>query len=214
MDASQPSPAGVPLGQKLAYAAGNTATIVGKQAPKGHAYQIYNIELGVSPDRIGMVIALSRLWDAIADPIMGAFSDRFTSRWGRRVPFIFAGSILSGIAFALLWWFPAGRSDGFYLAWFAVCAILFYTTFAIYAVPWYALGYELTADYDERTRIMAYAQVFNAVALVIVSWLYFFVQQFDDVFTGIRWVGTVTGIGITVFGLIPAFFNKERFAKS
>jgi glycoside/pentoside/hexuronide:cation symporter, GPH family len=84
---------------------------------------------------------------------------------------------------------------------------------SLFCVPWYALGYELAPNYDERTRLMAFPSILGPVGQIFVSWLFPLTQLpiFTDTMHGIRWVGSGAGLVIVIFGLIPAFFLKERF---
>ncbi|MDQ8183514.1 MFS transporter [Pelagicoccus sp. SDUM812005] len=202
----------VSVGQKLAYGTGNLATMIGKQAPKTFSYQIYNIELGViSPIMIGNVIFLSRLIDAIANPIMGDISDKSTHRWGRRRPYLLLGSLLSALCFAALWMIPRGLSDTGYLLYFGALSILFYLALTVYTVPWYALGYELTTDYHERTRVMAYPSFVAPFAAILVGWMYniTYWDIFADRIEAIRWVGSLTAFAMLAAGLVSACFTDE-----
>ncbi len=186
--------------------------MIGKQAPKTFSYQIYNIELGViGPIMIGNVIFVSRLIDAIANPIMGDISDKSTNRWGRRRPFLVLGSILSALCFALLWMIPRDLSDFAYLAYFGVLSICFYLALTVFTVPWYALGYELTTDYHERTRVMAYPSFFAPIAAILVGWMYniTYWDIFTDRIEAIRWVGCITASIMLLTGLISAVITKE-----
>ena len=60
---------------------------------------------------LAIAIALARSLDAISDPVVGWFSDRTRTRWGRRRPYIFVGAPLCAIAFWALM-SPAGASAG------------------------------------------------------------------------------------------------------
>jgi GPH family glycoside/pentoside/hexuronide:cation symporter len=115
---------------------------------------VLNLGLGMNPALVGLLGALPRLTDAITDPLMGYISDNTRSRWGRRRPYIFIGAILAGVIFAMLWQLPTGKSESFYFWYFLVGSFVFYLGYTIFATPWVALGYELTPDYHERTRLM------------------------------------------------------------
>ena len=118
---------------------------------------ILNLGLGMNPALVGLLGALPRLTDAITDPLMGYISDNTRSRFGRRRPFIFNGAILVGLTFALMWQLPAGYSEMFYFWVFLGASILFFLTYTLYATPFVAFGYEMTADYHERTRLHTFA---------------------------------------------------------
>ena len=115
---------------------------------------VLNLGLGLSPALVGLLSALPRVLDAVTDPLMGYISDNTRSRWGRRRPYIFVGAIAAGIVFALLWQLPFGKSHSYYFWYFLGGSLLFFVAYTIYATPWVALGYELTPDYHERTRLM------------------------------------------------------------
>ena len=101
---------------------------------------------------------------------MGYISDNTRTRWGRRRPFIFWGAIAAGLLFALLWQLPRGQSDTFYFVFFLVGSILFFGGYTVFATPWVALGYELTPDYNERTRLMGTQNFIGQLAYVVSPW--------------------------------------------
>jgi GPH family glycoside/pentoside/hexuronide:cation symporter len=121
----------------------------------GYMSIVLNVGLGMNPALVGTLQAIPRFTDAITDPVMGYISDNTRSRYGRRRPYIFIGSILVGLIFALMWQLPAGYSEMFYFWFFLAGSFLFYLAYTIFATPWVALGYEMTPDYHERTRLMA-----------------------------------------------------------
>ena len=196
---------------KLAYGLGNVAVMVAKQAPKRLCFPIYNIGLGVNAAWIGLLFSLTRLWDAVTDPVVGHLSDRFSSKYGRRKPFITIGAVLTGLFFAMMWMIPRGLSPVGYITYLAIVVVLFYTALTIFSVPWYAMGYELTNDYDERTKLFAYPSFFSPIAQIGVAWLYFLTQRsfFEDTIEGARYVGAATGLLLIGFGLIPVLFVPQ-----
>ena len=62
----------------------------------------YKQVLGLSGTLTGAAIALSVVWDAISDPLVGAWSDKLRSRWGRRHPFMFASVIPLALSFVAI----------------------------------------------------------------------------------------------------------------
>ena len=83
---------------------------------------------------------------------------------------MFGGIIAAGILFALLWQLPGGRSETFYFVWFLVGSIIFYIGYTVFATPWVALGYELTPDYHERTRLKGTQNFIGQLAYVASPW--------------------------------------------
>ncbi len=230
MDIPRANDASLSLKTKLCYGLGNISIMMGKLAPRELALPIYNVLLGVSPSAMGWVLGLGRLVDAFTDPFTGNMSDRTQSRWGRRRPFIFLGVIFVGLFFTTLWWFPRGLTPHAYLLYFIFVAFLYYISLSAFSVPWYALGYELAPDYDNRTKLMAFAGFLGPIGQMIVCWMYRLTQmdvfkndnlyrlthlevfKGDSTTTGLRLVTICGGIMIALFGIVTAMFVRERHA--
>lgn len=201
------------FGQKFSYGLGAIVNnLLGGAI--GFMSIVLNVGLGINPALIGTLQAFPRFTDALTDPIMGFISDKTRSRFGRRRPYIFIGAICVGITFALLWQLPAGRSEMFYFWFFMLGSILFYLFYTIFATPYVALGYELTPDYHERTRLMGVMNFMGQLAYVILPWLYAIMENdrlFADSVQGARRLAIVIGIFVAVVGIMPAIFLRERF---
>jgi len=120
----------------------------------------YNQVLGLPAASVGFAIMCALLIDALIDPAVGFFSDRTRSRWGRRHPWMYASLVPITLGWVLLW-SPPVLSGGALLGWLFVGAVLIRTAVSCYEVPSVALTPELSGDYDERTRIMAYRYLFG-----------------------------------------------------
>ncbi|MDQ8162775.1 MAG: MFS transporter [Gemmatimonadota bacterium] len=178
---------------------------------------ILNLGFGMDPALVGLASAIPRVTDALTDPLMGFISDQTRSRWGRRRPYIFIGAILSGLFFALLWMMPTGRSDMFYFWYFTIGSTIFYVGYTIFATPWVALGYELTPDYHERTRLMGVQNFIGQLAYVVSPWFLWIMTHkpwFATPTIGARWLAIAIGIVAAVVGILPAIFLRERFSAS
>ena len=178
---------------------------------------ILNLGLGMNPALVGLLGALPRLFDALTDPLMGYISDNTKSRWGRRRPYIFVGAIFVGIVFMLLWQLPRGQSEDFYFWFFLIGSIVFYLAYTIFATPWVALGYEMTPDYNERTRLMGVQNFIGQLAYFIPPWLLLIMQHdklFDDMVHGASGVAIMIGVFVIAVGVLPAIFLRERLAPS
>ena len=203
----------IPFVHKLAYGMGAFVNNM-LAAAIGGMLIILNLGFGMNPALVGLLGALPRAVDAIVDPLMGYISDVTRSRWGRRRPYIFAGAILSGITYIALWQLPTGRSEDFYFWFFLVGSVLFYLAYTIFAAPWVALGYELTPDYHERTRLMGVQNFIGQIAYLVSPW-------FLWIMTHKTWFPTPTegaaglaiGIGVLAIavGVVPAIVLRERF---
>lgn len=130
--------------------------------------------VGLRPALAGTAMMIAKQWDWINDPLIGHISDRTSSRWGRRRPFLLFGFIPFGVTFTLLWWKPLFHNQ-IALAAFYVGAYVLYDTAATFVyMPYFALTPELTPDYDERTTLTTYRMAFSILGSLIaftVPWL-------------------------------------------
>ena len=175
---------------------------------------ILNLGLKMDPVLVGLLGAIPRLTDAITDPLMGYISDKTKSRWGRRRPWIFAGAIAAGLLYIALWWMPLGRSESFTFWWFLIGSMIFYLAYTMYATPWVAMGYELTPDYNERTRLMGVQNFIGQLAYLVSPWFLWFMSNedwFPSQIIGARWLAVIIGVVVIALGILPAIFLRERF---
>ncbi len=203
----------IPFVGKLAYGAGAFVNNLLAGAIGGMVI-VLNLGLGMNPALVGLVSALPRLTDALTDPIMGFVSDHTRSRWGRRRPYIFAGAILVGIIYAALWQLPDGQSHTFYFWYFLGGSILFYLAYTVFATPWVALGYELTPDYHERTRLMGTQNFIGQLAYLVTPWFLWIMTNeawFDDQIEGAGGLAILVALVAMALGVVPAIFLRERF---
>jgi len=197
---------------RLAYGAGAFVNNL-LAAASGGMMIVLNLGLGLDPALVGLLGALPRLTDAFTDPIMGFISDNTRSRWGRRRPYIFWGAIAAGLLFALLWQLPRGRSDDFYFLYFLVGSILFFGGYTVFATPWVALGYELTPDYNERSRLMGTQNFIGQLAYVVSPWFLWIMTYkglFHDQVAGAAGLAIVVAVVAIGLGILPAIFLRER----
>ncbi len=166
---------------------------------------------GMDPFLAGLLGGLPRIFDAITDPIMGFISDNTKSRWGRRRPYIFIGAILSGVLFILLWQLNPENSQTYNFWYFLIFSMIFLIGNTMYATPLIGLGYEMTSDYKERTRLMAFSQIIGQIAWMIVPWFWVLIADPDLFKTqaiGVRQLSMIVGVICVVLGVLPALFCK------
>ncbi len=205
----------LPVKEKVAFGSGEFANRYGENGVNDIATPVYNIILGLSPATIGIVLMLMRIWDAITDPIMGWISDNWRGSKGRRKPFLLLGSILMAIAYPLVWMASPDWTEQAKSIYFLCFALIFFTTYTIYSVPFRALATEMTPDYEERTNIRVYSAFFNKVFMFMLPWIFPLSQSdlFADPVTGIRILAGLSSILILVSGVICSRYPQERYHK-
>lgn len=201
----------VPLVQKAAFGAGH---LVNNLLPG--ALGVFSFFLltafGMDPFLAGLLGGLPRIYDAITDPIMGYISDNTKSKWGRRRPYIFIGAISTGILFAVLWQLNPENSQMYNFWYFMIMSLLYLTGNTIYSTPLIGLGYEMTSDYNERTRLMGFSQTIGQIAWMIVPWFWVIIANpnlFESQAVGVRQLSIIVGLACMIFGIMPALFCKE-----
>lgn len=201
----------VPMLQKAAFGAGS---LVNNLLPGALGVFMFFLitAFGMDPFLAGLLGGIPRIYDALTDPIMGYISDNTKTRWGRRRIYIFIGAILSGILFAVLWQMDPSQSQTFNFWYFLLVSLLYLTGNTIFATPLIGLGYEMTSDYNERTRLMGFSQTIGQMAWMIVPWFWVLIANphlFPSQVVGVHKLSIVVGALCIVLGVLPAIFCKE-----
>ncbi|WP_423602206.1 MFS transporter [Sphingomonas sp. MS122] len=161
----------------LAYGFGAVAYGVKDAGFQTFLLLFYNQVIGLPAVQVGAAIMAALILDAMIDPAIGAASDRTRSRWGRRHPWMYGSAIPIAVGWLLLW-NPPELPNAAMLGWVFATAVIVRTAVSAYEVPSVALTPELTADYDERTRIMAYRYLFGwagGLAMLVAAYTLFLV---------------------------------------
>ncbi len=200
----------VPIVQKAAFGAGH---LVNNLLPGALGIFMFFLltAFGMDPFLAGILGGLPRLFDAITDPVMGFISDNTKSRFGRRRPYIFAGAILSGVLFAVLWQLDENNSQAFNFWYFLILSLVYLIGNTIFSTPLIGLGYEMTSDYNERTRLMAFSQIVGQIAWMIVPWFWVLIANpnlFESQAVGVRQLSIMVGAICILLGVLPAIFCK------
>ncbi len=120
---------------------------------------------GLAPSLAGIVLLVGKIWDAVNDPLVGWLSDRTRGKWGRRLPWIVYSAVPFACAQFLMWVVPglggAQPLSQTALFWYYVAmAIAYNMLYTMVSLPYAALTPELSHDYDERTNISSFRQLF------------------------------------------------------
>ena len=202
----------VPFGQKIAFGLGMLANQM-FPAALGVFLVVLVQGLGFSPLAWGFIFFAPRVFDAITDPIMGFISDNTRSRWGRRRQYVFIGGLILGISYIVMWQLYRENSLSYNFTYFMICSLFFYLGLTIFSVPYVAMGYEMSDDFNERTSIMAVAQFIGQWAWVIAPWFWVILYS-PDWFpdgpdAGVRQLSVWVGIPCAILAIIPAIFIKS-----
>jgi GPH family glycoside/pentoside/hexuronide:cation symporter len=149
----------------------------------------YNNLLGLDPVLAGTAMLIALIVDSVTDPVIGALSDRWRSKWGRRHPFMYASIVPLVVLFYLLFAPPKGLGQWELFAWLTAFGILARLALTFYVVPHLAMGAELSRDYKARTGLVAWRQAANSAGSMLTYALAFMVffpvtQRDPDAYPG------------------------------
>ncbi|CAN7551972.1 MFS transporter [Phenylobacterium sp. LjRoot219] len=166
----------------FAYGVGAIASAA-KTAPVNIFLMLYyNQVIGLPALAVSSVLMIALLFDAVFDPIVGQISDNCRSRWGRRLPFMYASALPVAAFFVLLWTPPADWPQWAVLTYLAVCVIGLRLTDTFFDLPHVALIPELSSDYHERTRLFTIRSMFETaggIAIISLAYNVFMKEQPD-----------------------------------
>jgi len=165
----------------------------------------------LNPGLAGTIVLISRIWDAVSDPLMGIISDNTKSKFGRRRPYILLGGIGIIIAFIMLWWPVSFGSQGATFA-YVLFAYIFYSTIStIIMVPYSSMSSEVSMEYKERTIVNGTRLFFSQFASLLCAVLPMeIVKLASSVETGYILLGVVFGIFFAIPLIMIFFVCRER----
>jgi len=205
------------LFSKIAYGVGSAPDPILSGTIGQFTMVFYNGVLGLSGSTVGWILFAPRLWDAVTDPWLGKISDNTRSRFGRRRPFALVGGVFTAILYFLLWIPPRTLSDMGTIVYLLIVSCLFFTAYTVYNVPYAALGYEMTPDYRERTRLMAWRRFLsNGGEMLVVSmpivaaWWTRATGRVDDERFGYGAAGATFAVLVTACILFAVWGTRER----
>lgn len=174
---------------------------------------VFTTTFKLSPVLVGWALMLPRLSDAIVDPLVGHLSDTLQTRWGRRRPFIAVTAVLGALSVIAMWLASPDWSQQTQFLHLLICSVLLYFCFGTFDMTHVALGYELSDDYNQRSRVVAVRAFYFAIAAVGGGWAYWLALRpvWGGELNGVRAISVGMAALILVCGLIPVFACSERF---
>lgn len=116
----------------------------------------YSNVFGLSLADAGLLMLITRIWDAVSDPMMGIIADRTNSRWGKYRPYLLWFAIPFAVCGALLFTTPASGKT----VWAYVTYILMMTVYTGINVPYGAMLNTMTADSDQKSVLSSFRMFF------------------------------------------------------
>jgi GPH family glycoside/pentoside/hexuronide:cation symporter len=123
--------------------------------------------LGVPVEIAGMATTAVLIFDMITDPLVGYFSDKTHTRWGRRAPWMIIGAVIMCAGMVGLFSVPAGLVGVAALPWVLGFFMLATLGFTMVAIPYGAMAGEITQDTRERSAMTAWRMGFASVGILV-----------------------------------------------
>lgn len=164
------------------------------------------------PIYISSALAISRIVDMITDPVVGYFSDKIETTWGRRIPFIAFGSIPLGII-TVAFFYPVRSSVALSFLYLTVVGSLFFTFYTIVGAPYNAIIPEIGNTKEERLNLSTWQSVFRliytATAMILPGILINIIGK-GNTLKGIRGMVIILSIIASLGGFITVFGVSEK----
>lgn len=164
----------------------------------------------IAPAIMGGLIAASRLWDAVSDPLAGYLSDRTKSRFGRRRIWLYCSAVPMGLGLMMMWSPPTLLEGMELVIWMALALWVYETASTAFFVPYSALGAELTPNYHERTRFFGYVHMIGATGSIVGLFFVYLLAGADDKRAMAFTLSMIAGISVTSLVLGATYYLPER----
>lgn len=166
---------------------------------------------------LGVFITVSKIWDAVNDPIMGVVVDKTHTRFGKLRPYILITALPIAVLTTLMFSIPQSFGETMKLVYFGVIYLIWETFYTLCDVPYWGLASRLSNDPDERTKAIGVTRAAQMLTLGLVT---LFGYQLAKIFspkgaaeaTGGGWTLAalcISAVGMGLF-LLAFFFTKEK----
>jgi GPH family glycoside/pentoside/hexuronide:cation symporter len=198
--------------EKIGYGLGDTASNLYFPIFMTWLPFFYTDIFGISAAAMGTMFLITRIWDAVNDPIMGAIADRTETRWGKFRPYIITLAPVLAICGVFSFTTPS-FGGGAKLLYAYLTYTLLTMLYTAVNVPYSALMGVISPNSQERTSASQYRFVSAFVGQSIVNGtILYWVSTFggEDKQAGWQWTLGVFGILAVILLSITYFSTKER----
>lgn len=159
----------LPLISKVAYGLGDVGCNFSWMFVGNFLMIFYTDVFGISMSAVATLMLLSRFWDAINDPIIGALADKTKSRWGRYRPWLLFGAPITSLILILTFWAHPQWSEQSKVSYMAVTYCLLVLGYTCVNLPYGTLCGAMTQNIDTRASLNTFRSVFAMIAIGIIN---------------------------------------------
>ncbi len=155
------------LGQKAGWGLADMGIVVFVIVKQLLILAFMNSFLGIPIALAGAVTTAVLIFDIISDPIIGYFSDKTVSRFGRRAPWMLIGAVVLALAMIGLFAVPENFTRNASLIWVTVFFLISTVGFTMVSIPYGAMAGEMTLDKKERSSMTAWRMAFASLGILV-----------------------------------------------
>ena len=166
---------------------------------------------------LGLITALSRVFDAVTDPLIASLSDRSKNPRGRRIPFMMVAAVPLAIVTVLLFCAPFGShtvGNVGNIIWISVAVVLFYLFMTMYCTPYNALISEFGKTQEDRMFISTAISLTFFAGTLLAYTPFVFAGVLRGAGVDFYWSYRICFIVLAVIAcaamLIPTFLLNEK----
>ena len=155
------------LKEKIGYGFGDMASSMFWKVFSAYLPIFYTNVFGLDLSIAALLFLVTKIWDAVSDPMMGIIADRTNTKWGKYRPYLLWIAIPFAIAGILLFTTPNLGDTGKNI-WAFATYILMMTIYTAINVPYGSMLGVMTEDTDEKTVFSSYRMFFAYTGSFIV----------------------------------------------
>lgn len=197
--------------EKIGYGFGDMASSMFWKVFSYYLPFFYSNVFGLTLDQVALLLIVTRVWDAVSDPMMGVVADRTNTRWGKYRPYLLFMAIPFAICGVLLFttpsWGPQAKLIYAYASY-----ILMMTVYTGINVPYGAMLGVMTDNSAEKTSLSSYRMFFAYIGSFVVLFLWEpMVNQFGKAMTlqG-SWQAAMAVVAVLCVALFGLTFKLTR----
>ena len=159
----------VPFICKLAYGMGDVGCNFSWMFVSNFLMIFYTDVFGIGMSAVATLMLVSRIWDAVNDPIIGTLTDKTHTRWGRFRPWLLFGAPATALVLMLTFWAHPSWSQGAKIAYMSVTYCVLVLGYTCVNLPYGTLCGAMTQNIDERAKLNTSRSVSAMIAIGVLN---------------------------------------------
>ena len=159
----------VPLISKIAYGMGDVGCNFSWMFVGNFLMIFYTDVFGIGMGAVATLMLLSRFWDAVNDPVIGALSDKTYTRWGRYRPWLLIAAPLTALVLIMTFWAHPDWPDTAKIVYMAITYCILVLGYTCVNIPYGTLCGAMTQNMEERAKINTFRSVSAMIAIGVIN---------------------------------------------